>query len=113
MAFPDKAGKKLSDHVPALKDQGMDYLAAANAAGVGIQCYRVAQVGASPFTFTFATYGLKNMADGTYNVIVQGPNGDERADYATRTPTSVQITGGAAAEQLIVLVIGRFANQSI
>lgn len=113
MAFPDKAAKKASDHIPWAKDQGIDHFVAAGAGGVGLQAYRVAQVGASPFTFTFATYGLKNMADATYNVIVQGPNGDERADYATRTTSGFQITGGAAAEQLIVLVIGRIANQSL
>lgn len=103
--------KKVSRFLAYFKDQGIDYLTAAAKAGEAQQHRRVAQVGASPFAVVFLAQGMVNMADGTYDVIVQGPNGDERCDYATRTATGFNITGGANAEQHIIFVKGRLAGQ--
>lgn len=108
MAF----AKKLSNYIPILKDQGIDYATAAGKAGDGMQHIRVAQSGASPYAFVFADNGLQDMADTEYDVIVQGPNGDERADYSSRATTGFDITGGADTEDLIVLVMGRIKGQT-
>jgi hypothetical protein len=104
--------KKLSDFLPILKDQGIDHVVAANKAGQGLQCVRAVQSGSAPWAVTFAGLGLADMADATYDVIVQGPNGDERCDYATRGVKGFSITGGANTEAMTILVVGRIAGQS-
>lgn len=110
--FPIRGGRKLSKYVPALKDQGIDYVAAAAKAGVGIQAANVTQSGSTPFAVTFAGLGLQNMADATYDVIVSGPTGGTCADYTTRTTTGFNIINGTASDRIAILVVGRLQNES-
>lgn len=112
MAFPDIAAKALSKYLNIFEDNGIDHVVAAGRGGESMQHVRVAQSGASPFAVTFTGLGLVPMANTTYDVIVQGPNGDERCDYATRTVNGFSITGGANNEQLIIMVMGRLRGQS-
>lgn len=106
------ARKQVGKYVPILDDQGINHVVAAGTAGAGLQVFRVTQVGASPFAFNFVARGGVRMADANYIVMVQGPNGDERADHATRTINGFNITGGADGEVHIVFVWGRLAGQS-
>lgn len=102
--------RRVSDHFPLFREQGMDYLVSATEAGVAIQIAEVAQAGAAPFAVTFAGLGLSAMADADYLVFVTGPNGDERADLTTRTTAGFSILGGADTEVLGIMVVGRVAG---
>lgn len=106
--------KKLSDYLPPLKDQGMDYLAGAVGPGVTVQAKQITQVGAAPLVVDLeAEEGLGPMADANYVVICQGQTaGRVTVDQATITETGFNVLGGAAAEVIHVLIVGRAANQA-
>ena len=107
-----RAAKKLSNVLPELKQEGIDFLVGAGKGGVSLQAAEIVQVGASPFAVTFAQLGMKDMADLAYQVMINGPNGDERCDYTTRTTTGFSITGGANTERMGIMVAGRMKNQA-
>ncbi|UCG53370.1 MAG: hypothetical protein JSW58_07405 [Candidatus Latescibacterota bacterium] len=105
-------GKKLSAYDPVLQEQGIDFVAAASKAGVGIQALQVAMVGGG--IFVFAENGLADMADGNYSVFVQ--NTTDVADpgavaLADRLPTQITVTGPDVADELDILIVGRLAGQ--
>lgn len=102
--------KRWLDHDMYAASQGILYPVGAGRAGESLQRKSVTATGAT-YVFNFVAEGLVDMADALYDVIVQGPNGDERCDYATRATTGFTITGTANAEVLIVLVAGRLAGQ--
>lgn len=104
--------KKLSDSIPNLKIEGVEHLVAANTGGVSVQAATVTQSGASPFAVTFASLGMADMADASYIPMVNGPNGDERADLSTRTATGFSIVGGADTEVHAIIIVGRMAGQA-
>lgn len=108
----DVYSKKISDHVPELKKEGIHYVVAAASGGVGIQYATVVQAGAAPFSVVFADIGLSDMADDDYVAFAQGPNGDERVDQSTRATTGFDVLGGADTETLMIAVIGRLKNQA-
>lgn len=92
-------------------DQGMDWITGASKAGLSIQSFRVVSAGA-PDTVNFKNLGLSDMSDTSYNVIVQGETAAAvSVDQSTMATTGFDILGGAAAEILHVLVIGRLKNQ--
>ncbi len=106
------ATKKASRTEPYARQAGVDYYAGASTGGVSIQYKMITQVGSSPFAIEFADYGLKDMADEDYAVFVNGPNGDEIGDPSTYTTAGFSITGGANAEVLRVVIVGRLAGQA-
>lgn len=106
-AFP----KKISDYVPPFKDQGIDYVAAANAAGVGIQAALVTQSGAAPLVVDLEAIGLKKMADTNYVVISQVEGAAVTVDESTKTVDGFNVLGGSDTEVHNLLVIGRLQGQ--
>ena len=105
--------RKLSKFIPPLQEQGMDYLAAAAAAGVSIQAKQVTQSGASPFSVVLEDAGMKNMEDDEYVVIVQGETAARvTVDQSSLTKVGFDILGGADTEVLHVLVVGRLSGQA-
>jgi hypothetical protein len=112
MAGPTPAQKKISDYVPPLKNEGVPYVVAASKGGVSVQVGEIVQAGASPFAVTFAALGMSDMADTAYIPIVTGPDGDERADLATRMVSGFSILGGADTERLGIVVHGRLKGQA-
>lgn len=108
MAFP----KKISDHVPPLRDQGMDYLAAAAEPGVAVQAKQITQVGAAPFSVVLEDVGMADMADDQYAVLIGGETvGAPKVDQSTITAKGFDILGGADTEVLHVMVVGRLKGQ--
>lgn len=103
---------KPSKTIVELKEQGIDYLAGANAAGVTVQAAQATQAGSSPFAVTFASLGLKDMADVSYSVMI---GGDKQAvagvTQASKSVTGFSITGGANADVHDVIVVGRIKGQ--
>lgn len=112
MTGPTPAARKLSSVLPNLKQEGVEYGVFAYKGGVSLQIAEIAQAGASPFAVTFAALGMKDMANASYQVFINGPNGDERADYATRTAVGFSIVGGANTELMGIMVAGRMKGQA-
>jgi len=105
--------KKLSNFLPPLKEQGMDYLVAAHKSGVSMQAVKVTQVGAAPLVVDLVALGLKTMFDTDYVVITAGETAARTTvDESTITPTGFSVLGGAAAEVHHLLVVGRFSDQA-
>ena len=104
-----KQAKKLSDYLPPLKEQGMDYLAGASQAGVSLQAFKVISAG-TPDTVSFAALGLPDMDDPDYLVFVGG-EGAFTVDESTITAQGFDILGGAASNVMHVLVVGKLKGQ--
>jgi len=107
-----RAQKKISQYLPDMKVDGVPYMAGASKGGTTIQHAEIAQAGGSPFAVTFAALNLSEMADASYQVMVNGPNGDERCDYTTRTVLGFSIAGGADTENLGLVIVGRLKGQA-
>lgn len=104
--------RKLSNYIPPLKEQGMDYLVAAAAAGVGMQALKVTLSGAT-HSVVFEDEGRVNMEDADYVVLLQGETTSRlTVDESTITKTGFDILGGLAAEVGHVLVVGRLSGQA-
>lgn len=104
--------KKFKDYDPVMDEHGIEYVAAAGTAGIGVQGKTWAMVTGG--VFVFADNALANMADTTYQVIVQ--NQTDIADPATvgsKTATQFTITGPDDADVLDIVVIGRIAGQQV
>lgn len=105
--------KKISDYLPPLKDQGIDYIAAANAAGVGMQSKQITQSGVAPLVVDLEAEGLSPMEDTNYVVIAQGETvARVTVDQSTITKTGFNVLGGADTEVVHLLIIGRLAGQA-
>ena len=103
MAF----AKKLSDYQPELKDQGMDYLAAAGAAGVAIQSGTFTSDG-TPDTVTLG----KEMANATYTILLQGETvARVTVDESETSATTFVVLGAANTEVVHWLVVGQLKGQ--
>jgi uncharacterized protein YgbK (DUF1537 family) len=113
MSLIGRFAKKLSDSISPLKEQGMDYLAAAAAAGCSISTAVVTQVGASPFTVVLEDVpGLGDMENTDYLVVLQSAAGKlGTADLTSKAVGSFDITGGLDADVYEVAVIGRLKDQ--
>ena len=97
--------KKISDYVPILKDQGIDYVTAAGVAGLGFQCQTVT-VSGSPATITLST----EMADTSYCAIAQGEGNALSVDEGTKTVSGFDVLGGSG-EVANIIVIGQLKGQ--
>jgi hypothetical protein len=99
--------KKISDYVPVLKAEGIDYLMAANASGMSIQSGVIAALNAG------GTIQLEHeMADANYMVITSNSSGLRPVTHAAKTTTQFNYGGQANADdELWWAVIGRRKNQ--
>lgn len=105
--------KEARDHIPFAADQGLPHLAGAAKAGVSVQAKQIVQVGASPFTINLEAQGLAPMADAGYVVIVQGETAARvTVDQSTMSAAGFDVIGGAAAEVLHLLIVGRLKGQA-
>lgn len=100
--------RKLSDYIPILAAEGIDYVNAADAAGVGTQ-YQVVTVSGNPQTVTLA----KQMANTDYAVLVYDPSGTVNmdTDLNNKTVSSISLVDGGASEVVNVIVIGQLKDQ--
>lgn len=113
------AGKKLSDYLPPLAQQGMDYLCATDKAGISIQTADLTLGGATTAT-TFAALSLSDMEDATYSVAIGGeyvliegtPNLAPVVDLSTRTTAGFSVINGTVSNVVQVIVVGRLTGQS-
>lgn len=96
--------KKISDYVPIFKDQGIDYVAAADAAGVGTQ-YQVVAISGNPHTVTLA----KEMANSDYVAVVTA-NAQNAVSVSNKSTTTFEI-GGLGGGVANVIVIGQLKGQ--
>jgi hypothetical protein len=100
--------KKLSDYIPIFADQGIDYVAAAPAAGVSTQAQEVVVSGAT-HTVTLAS----QMANNTYTAIAtNGTDGGSAVTIGTKTTTTVVIKNGSADDNVNLVVVGQLKGQS-
>lgn len=105
------AQKKISDHLPDLKREGVPFVTGAAKGGVSVQTKKVTLTG-SPHTIVFATLGMSDMADTTYVVTLGGETVARLTpDESTITTRGFDILGGAAAEVAHIVVTGRLKNQ--
>jgi hypothetical protein len=98
--------KKLSDYIPIFADQGIDYVAAAPAAGVATQ-YQVVSVSGASQTVTLAN----QMANADYAVMLTDDKGTTTAYADTKTVTSFSAKGLANPSTLNVIVVGQLKGQ--
>lgn len=99
--------QKLSKHIPLMAQQGMEHVVGSPVIGVGMQAFKVT-LGGTPHSVSFAALGLKNMADTSYVVQVEGESVARLlVDESTIATSGFDILGGAAAEVAHVVVIGR------
>jgi hypothetical protein len=104
--------KHAEDHIPFCKDQGLPDLVAAPKAGVSIQ--HLATTMPSGGVIDFETYGLKNMANVSYCVIVVNHTDGSATgtvSRAARLKTQITVAGPTAGHELDILVIGQLAGQ--
>lgn len=102
--------KKLSTYDPMMLENGIDYVAAAGKAGVGIQAASFTMVTGG--VFTFEDNGCVNMADTSYQVIVM--NQTDIADPATvgtKTTSAFTITGPDNDDVMDIIIVGKLAGQ--
>lgn len=101
--------KKISDYVPVLDDEGMDYLVGANASGMSMQSGVISALGVG------GTIQLESeMADTNYIVLLSNAtSGVTRAiSHAAKTVTQFNYGGqGTDGDSLGWVVIGRLKNQ--
>jgi hypothetical protein len=103
--------RKFSKILRAFADNAIDYVMAAGKPCTGISAFTVTQVGTSPCAVLLSTYGLPNMADTDYQVIVNGETvAATSVDESSKTVSGFSILGGANNEIYHVVVIGRFAG---
>jgi hypothetical protein len=98
--------RKLSDYIPILAAEGIDYVAAADAAGVGSQ-YQLVTVSGGTQAVTLA----KQMANVSYAVLVTEETGAVTVAESSKTVTGFDLIGGGAGEIANVLVIGQLNGQ--
>ena len=98
--------KKLSDYIPIFADQGIDYVSAANAAGIATQ-YQVVSISGATQTITLAT----QMADTDYAVSLTDNKGSTTVYADTKTVTSFSAKGLANPSTLNVIVVGQLEGQ--
>lgn len=101
--------KNAEDQIPFCEDQGIPNLCGTNGAGICIQSLTWTMVAGG--VVTFATEGLTNMYNTTYQVIVQ--NQTDVADEATvaKTVSNITITGPDNGDVLDIVIIGRLTGQ--
>jgi len=99
--------KKISDYIPILKDQGIDYVAAAPVAGVSTQ-YQVVNISGNPQTIELE----HDMADTNYAVVVDVSVGNSQ-QIDNKTTTSFRYTPGASGYigELNVIIVGQLKGQ--
>lgn len=104
--------KKLSNTMPSLKDQKMDYLVAAAKAGVGSQHFKVVAAGATEVVVFADILNVVDMEDDEYVVQLQGETaGAISVDESATTALGFTILGAAAAEVIHVSIHGRLKDQ--
>jgi hypothetical protein len=104
--------KKAIDYIPYCKDQGITYLAGAGKAGETIQHIRAAMP--ADGIFIFSDYGLQNMANADYSVLVG--NITDLADpgkvaLADRLIDKITVTGPDTADELDIIICGQVSGQ--
>ncbi len=104
--------KEARDHLPYAADQGMPYLAGAAKAGVSIQQKKVTLVGAAPHSINLVAQGLSAMEDTSYCVLADGETAARvTVDESTMTVSGFDLLGGAAAEVVHLVIVGRLKGQ--
>lgn len=108
--IPSDKIKQASTSIPYAANQGIDFILACSQGARGTHVIRLVS-GGTPDSVAFADLGLIGMADTSYLVLVDGETvGRVTVDESSKTVDGFDILGGAAAEVLQVLVIGRFAD---
>jgi len=101
--------KKISDYVPVLGAEGMDYLLGANASGMSIQAGVISALGAG------GTIQLESeMADANYIVLLSNATSPltRAISHAAKTVTQFNYgSQGTDGDSLGWIVIGRLKNQ--
>lgn len=102
----------LKDYVPALDDQGVANAVGSPVRGVSLQFDSyIAGAGADPYVF--ATNGMEDMADATYEAIGINQTAAARSVIVGgKTTKQFTITGQNAADVMTIIVIGRVKGQS-
>lgn len=116
MTAISRFAKKLSDLIPAFRDQGIEWgVASGGGAHTGIQSttFTVGS-GSGGLVVTFADQGLSDMKDGSYQVFVH--NHTDAADEATvaivaRNAQGFTLVGPDQNDVLDILVVGKLAGQ--
>jgi hypothetical protein len=108
----DATPRKLSDYLPPLKNQGMDYLVAASGAGVSIQAKALVQSGAAPFSVVLEDVGLQNMQSSDYVVITQVEGVAATVDESTKTKTGFDLLVAGDTDVHNLIIVGRLAGQA-
>ena len=100
--------KKLSDYIPIFADQGIDYVAAAPAAGVATQ-YQVVEasgVGGVSMTITLE----HEMANANYAVVANDDLGNA-TPVGGKTVTTFQAIPGVTPCTLNLIIVGQLKGQ--
>lgn len=104
--------KDAIDHIPYCKDQGIKNLVGTYKRGESIQ--HICSTMPADGIFLFATFGLSDMANGSYAVFVQ--NHTDPADEATcarvaRLTNQFTLSGPDTGDELDILIVGQLAGQ--
>lgn len=106
--------KKFSDYDPIFREHGIDYPAAAGIPGVGVQSLAFTMVTGG--IVNFAAQGLADMANTTYQVVVNNQT-DATATgivtIGTKTTTGFVITGSTNDDVLDIIIVGQIAGQKV
>jgi len=87
---------------------GIDWVMASGVKSQGTNSWTETLSGAAPHSLTFEGASRPNMADASYQVLVDGETaGRVTVDESSKTATGFDVLGGVAAEVVHVVVIGR------
>lgn len=91
--------------------QGIDWVLASGHSSRGLSPFSVVGGGAGTDTVLFSSYGMPDMADTSYQVIVNGESvAATHVDESSKTVHGFDVLGLGLNEVGHVLVVGRFAG---
>lgn len=89
----------------------IDWVMASGKKSQGTSGFSVVGGGTGTDVVLFSTYGVPNMANTSYQVLVNGETASAtHVDETTKTVLGFSILGGGSSEVMHVVVVGRFAG---
>jgi hypothetical protein len=102
--------EKFNDYDPVFDKHGIEYVCAAGNPGSGVQGLTFTMVTGG--AVNFAAQGLANMANASYQVVVQNQTDvADEATVGTKTTGGFVITGPDNDDVLDIIIFGQIAGQ--
>lgn len=101
--------KKISDYVPPLKEQKIDYLVGSPQGNKSILSATVVSAGTTLVVDFLATFGVV-MKDASYQIVASS-DANSSMSYSAKTASGFTLANVQASEVIDIVVIGKVAGQ--